>query len=632
MPIKKESLPMPAPTPEIIDLANLADWSIVVAADAGACEHYAAEELQLFYLQAGGGELPITTNPGRKKRLILLGVGAATLAGTEIDIAGLGSEGYRLIIRDEQIIIAGGSPRGTLYGVYSFLEDELGVRFLTAEHTHVPRLGTSRPIIPVDRSYSPPFEFRWPYYYETNNNPVMATRQRTNTVQTDLEHLNRPFMRHPPVAQDGRAFCNDDPKFGGVTDSQLVGHSFYLLLPAKEFARSHPEYYCEVAGRRLALETLDDIHRLQPCLTSPAVLEIVTQRVLAPLAADPSRRFIIVGQNDNRNYCQCAACRALDQAEDSAMGSLLSFVNAVAESVAMQYPDVVVGTLAYQHTRKPPRNLRPRANVQIQLCSIECCTMHALDDPGCPANAPFMEELKAWGKLTRRIGIWTYLTNFQSYLSPFPNLEALERNVRCFAANHVSGLFMQAVYDTPGGEMSDLKNYLIASLLWNPVRNLHDLRDEFLDRHYGQAAPPIRAYLDRLHASALAKHLHQNCFGRDQDYGIDQVLVQYWLDQFARALELAETEAVRRRVEKASLCALRAALEPVLRSTSPISPEQARHCAPLLRQFFALCKTYHVTKIRESSVPEWRPVAAEIRQLESIVADLKTRLPEPWDA
>jgi hypothetical protein len=608
-----------------VDLAKLSDWSIVVAANASTCEYYAAQEFQQFYLQASGHKLPIVSHSARKDRLILLGPGAAGLAHAQIATSGLGPEGHRLIIKHDQILIAGQTPRGTLYGVYSFLEDELGVRFLTADHTHVPPLDTCRLAGPANRHYRPPFDFRWPYYYETNNNPAMATRQRTNTVQTSLEQLNRPFMRWPPIAQDGRPFMNDDPKFGGTTDLQLVGHSFYRLLPASEFAQEHPEYYCEIDGRRHALDTHDDIHQLQPCFSSAAVLSIVTQRVLAQLEAHPRCRFIILGQNDNRNYCQCASCRTLDQVEGSAMGTLLNFVNAVADTVGQRFPDVVVGTLAYQHTRRPPRTIRPKANVQIQLCSIECCTIHPLNAPDCPLNQPFMEDLRAWGRICRRIGVWTYLTNFHSYLSPFPNLEALEDNVRCFAANHVSGLFMQAVYDTPGGDMSDLKNYLIASLLWKPDRDLRALTKEFLTLHYGQAAPPIQAYLERLHSSVLAQNMHRHCFGCDQDYGISQELIEYGLAQFEKALALADDETIRQRVEKASLCACRAAIEPILLTPPPLSPELIRHSEPLLRRFFALCQKHQIGKIRESSVPEWRPRAADIRQLETVVDELETK-------
>jgi hypothetical protein len=51
------------------------------------------------------------------------------------------------------------------------------------------------------------------------------------------------------------------------------------------------------------------------------------------------------------------------------MGVLLNFVNKVADGVGKKYPDVKIGTLAYQYSHKPPKNIRPRDNVQINLCA-----------------------------------------------------------------------------------------------------------------------------------------------------------------------------------------------------------------------------------------------------------------------
>ena len=68
-------------------------------------------------------------------------------------------EGFTLFRDRAKLYIMGNIPRGTLYGVYDFLDVELGVRFLTAEANHVP----SRPTLEVQvvsRSYGPPIERR----------------------------------------------------------------------------------------------------------------------------------------------------------------------------------------------------------------------------------------------------------------------------------------------------------------------------------------------------------------------------------------------------------------------------------------------------------------------------------------
>ena len=82
--------------------------------------------------------------------------------------------------------------------------------------------------------------------------------------------------------------------------------------------------------------------------------------------------MISISQNDWHGYCECEKCRALDEHEGTHAGTLIHFVNAVAEEVEKEHPDILIETLAYQYTRKPPRHVRPRRNVVTRLCSIEC--------------------------------------------------------------------------------------------------------------------------------------------------------------------------------------------------------------------------------------------------------------------
>src|SRR6185369_8925975 len=210
---------------------------------------------------------------------------------------------------------------------------------------------------------------------------------------------------------------------------------------------------------------------------------------------NPNVESISVSQNDNDKYCRCSKCAAIDEREGSPMGSLLTFVNAVAAEVAREHPHVKVGTLSYMYSRKPPRTIRPAPNVQIQLCSIECCPLHAIDDPSCAHNRTFCDDVEGWAKICQEVSIWNYNVNFNSYQLPMPNLRAIEPNVRYFVAHHAKGVFMQAAGDTVGAAFSDLHNYVISGMLWDPNRNGDALCDEFMRLHYGPAAEPLRELL-----------------------------------------------------------------------------------------------------------------------------------------
>ncbi len=548
------------------DLAALDAWEIAVAEDALPSEVYAAEEFRDHLALASGAELPIVRTKDPRPRQVR--IGPATVG---FDTGDFEPEDLRIVVREDAIEIAGGRPRGTLYGVYTFLEDYVGVRFLTADHTHVPKLGSPHPVGPLDRTYSPPLSFRWAFYGENRADPAFAARLRNNTI-------------------------TDDPRLGGKSPMGLISHTFGRHIPSKKHGAKHPEYFAERDGKRLA-PVENDWYETEPCLTNPEVLRIVTQSVLEELEGHPERGNISVSQNDNDQYCQCAKCRAIDEREGTPMGTLLTFVNAVADEVAERHPDVMVGTLSYWYSRRPPKAIRPRPNVQIQLCSIECCLMHPIDDPDCPKNVEFCRDMHAWGEICENISIWNYNTNFRNYLLPCPNLRVIEPNIRYFVENNAKGIFMQAAGNARGAELSDLRNYIISNLLWDPSRSGRELMDEFLDLHYGPAAGPIRRFINLVHDNAEARGLHQNCFGRAADYGVDEPISQAGLAAFGEALELAPDDAVRARVEKASICAYRAALEPVwyLEEKEELDAGLAERMRPLAARLFELCELYGVT-------------------------------------
>jgi len=279
------------------------------------------------------------------------------------------------------------------------------------------------------------------------------------------------------------------------------------------------------------------------------------------------------------------------------MGTILTLVNAVADEVARKHPERMVGTLAYAFSAVPPKTLRPRDNVQIMWCATKACLIHPLDDPTCPLNAGQLSQLRGWSKITRNLYVWSYQFNHdrRGFQLPLPNLRWADRNIRRKVSLGVKGMFMQCSSSSHGNEFEGLRNYLLSRLLWDPTQNGQRLMDEWLDLHYGPAAPPIQRWLTRLHDRAEASGLHRHTMGgRYDEYGLDASDVRAGLDAVAEAKRLADSDAVRRRVEKASIWAYRAAIEPVwyLQGDANVDPALARRMRPLAKRFFDLCRKH----------------------------------------
>ncbi|MBZ0256379.1 hypothetical protein K8I31_09965, partial [bacterium] len=207
-----------------VKTSDLKNWTIFISQDAIPSEKYAAEEFQRLFNSVSGDSLPVR-NQAQKNNVIYIGYSdemAASDVGISID--DLGEEGLRIKIAPNQIAIAGGRPRGTLYGVYEFMERYYGVRFLTHDHTYVPSLPAGS--IPCETyKYVPPFTFRWSYYKENAVYQDFAARLRVNTT-------------------------TNDEKLGGKTNQELISHSLNHLLPVEKYGKDHPEYFALVDGER----------------------------------------------------------------------------------------------------------------------------------------------------------------------------------------------------------------------------------------------------------------------------------------------------------------------------------------------------------------------------------------------
>ena len=543
------------PTGGNLTISAMQNWHITVSDDATASEQYATEEFQKWFNQVTQLTLPLDTTPNSGQ--IIIGASAS-----------LGDEDIEITVDSNQIQISGGISRGILYAVYQFLEELVGIRFLTADHTYIPDASALQ--IPCGSyTYSPPFSFRWSYYRENSEAPEFAAKRKVNTV-TDAENL------------------------GGKTQQQLINHSFHALVPYGTYGESHPEYYALVDGER---DTNTHGGGPQLCVTNPEVIEVAVGSAIRQLSERPGAANISVSQADTAAYCRCETCETLNEAEESPMGSQLTFVNVVAERIEKAYPHVKVGTLAYWYTRKPPKTVKPRHNVQIQLCSIECCTLHAIDNPDCEQNQAFCQDTNEWGKICDDIWIWNYNTNFRAYDLPFPNLRSMASNVRYFLSNNAKGIFMQANGNGLTGEFSDLRNYLISQLIWNPHLDADAHLNEFVDLHYEAAAPPILEYINFLHDNVEERGLHPRCFPTPEDVGLDAESSQTIFDYFQQALALAEKQEIRARVEKASIPAYKAMI--VAGGEMPAQKRQT-----LIDEYITLCERYNMSHAAETQAAE----------------------------
>ena len=110
------------------------NYMIVLGRDASPSEIHAASELQRFLFEISGCRLRIATeDEPTAGKMILVGVSERLKGlGQSLELSSLGDEGFVMRTVGPHLVLAGGRLRGTLYAVYTFLEERLGSRWYTS--------------------------------------------------------------------------------------------------------------------------------------------------------------------------------------------------------------------------------------------------------------------------------------------------------------------------------------------------------------------------------------------------------------------------------------------------------------------------------------------------------------------
>ena len=476
-------------------------YRIVIPSFATVQEQKAAKVLQDYLLQISGAVIPVisASKPGSRHEIILGQNERLDELAITVNFNEFGADGFVIKTDSLRLIIAGGNDNGTLFGVYTFIEKYLDCRMFTPKVKIIPERDTIL-LGKIEDKEVPGIKYRTIHY----------------KASWDAEYVDWHKLNHDAKGER--------PAWGTWV------HTFNHLVPPEIYFKDHPEYYALRDGKRTPT---------QLCLSDPAVLKAVIQNLRKEIAQNPGARYWSVSQNDNRQYCMCDECQALDNKEGSHSGTMLNFVNQVAE----QFPDYMISTLAYEYTRKAPANIKPRKNVNIMLCSIEVRRDRPIataDDSMCIS---FVKDVKAWGMIANDIIVWDYVIQFNNLISPFPNLQVLQPNLQFFAENGVTAMFEQGNREI-GGEFAELRTYLISKLLWDPYANSDTIINDFLKGYYGAAGKHIRQYIDEMREALLASGQPLKIFGSpidaDTTYLTPELIKRY--KQIFNEAELAVAE------------------------------------------------------------------------------------------
>jgi len=525
-----------APPAVVLAKDGLTAYTIVTGAQPLLAEQTAAKELAEYLGKVTGAEFKTVaenaTGPQPAKAIYLGWTAFAASKG--IECAKLGQEESVIRTVGDSLVITGGRPRGTIYGVYDFLQKDLGVYWLDHQTEVVPKRPTLA-LDALDRRAKPGFFYRHLYdVFLMGGGPFWPADPEMRQKVASFSARNR-------LNDKGRRFVAAMRPYGGVEtygSSYPVGHNFHFFVPGEKYFAEHPEYFAQdKSGKR---QSCTGHNKGSLCLTHPEVRKIALARLLDVIAADrkefppgtpaspdqPPPSIYHFNQPDNDVFCHCPGCREMVAREGSESGPLIDFVNELADGVRDRYPEVRVMTAAYWWGMVPPKTLRPRDNVIIHWCNWYGFPGSNIPEPWQPlssaVNAVRAENLRQWSAIAPGgLLIVEYGDCYTWPGFPFTSAPLLADNIRFLADNHAVGLWLHSEMHMPwevnnerrgaeffayaNGQFSPLYYWLAMQLMLDPRQPVEPLIATFMAGYYGPAAPTMRSLYDKLVAAVAEK-------------------------------------------------------------------------------------------------------------------------------
>lgn len=496
------------------------DYIIVIPEESNECIDYAAQELNDFLEKATGVRLPVKKDSQvsltLKSHIISLGdTSFYDISGINVDTTTFNYDGFIMKTVQENLFIKGYRNSGVLYGVYDFLEQFIGIRFLASDYTYIPKL-TEVSLWKTDRVEIPAFANRDYYAQQSMQDKAFTSRLRIES-----------------------AYGEFPAKYGeGGTNLFTIGEghtTINRLMPIETYYDAHPEWYATGMGDN------DDEICFTNGITVDGKIDFNNENGLAremyyrcveELEANPVSRILMIGQQDSPVWCECDVCEESYEIYKES-GTMMIFVNALAEELEKWGNEhgrtVDVMTMAYGKSIDPPTirtsnedgtekfvptsdKVVARKNVLVKFAWMGC-NKHGIDDSSCQANKTAHNRLKGWQSITDRFTIWDYATNYDTNFWWFENFESFVDNFKFYRNIGVEGLLTQGAPHASNYYQGHLENYLFAKLSWNPEYDVNELVADFNNHYYADNVAGVNEFvrLMRLNFNTLDETL-QNGF------------------------------------------------------------------------------------------------------------------------
>ena len=456
---------------------------IVVPSKAHPAVTYAAEELQRWVREISGATLPIAETPSVEKSHIVLTVNPA---GHENDLKAIGNtDGYAVRTSENGIILFATRPKGVLNGVFKMLFRNTDIIWARPDS----EFGTSFSKNPdltltqIDYLDVPVYVLRG---WQMGTGLMIPTEEwQVRNAQNWSAKSSRPMF----------AKFNHILEHGG-------GHNICTgYISEQKYYTTHPEFFPLKNGERLRFSKCHG--GVQLCFTNKEMLKVFMNLVEENIRKAPNYDVYRIMIEDNYNLCECPECMKPIQLPDGTnlentnpafrSTQFFMFLNPIAKMMKEKYGKSIL-TFAYFFTETPPK-IKLETNISISFCPIYKNSKYAVNTP---ENKLTFNRMTRWLDVTPNLTLREYYGLCKDFPRPIDVVAAADWRYANSRGINRTYSEMYADEDFQDGraswDVNSMYFWMLANLPWNPSADVHELRNTFLTRVYGKAAPHVAEF------------------------------------------------------------------------------------------------------------------------------------------
>lgn len=485
------------PTQTTLAKSGATEYRIVVPDKSESVDNYgaatrAASELKTFFREATGADLGdyVQDTGNLKSDIKYISIGFTNTLNNNVegvDYDALGISGYSIKTVNGNVFISG-QGAGLMNGVYEFLRAHFNYEYYTDGFHKIDDCSNEEVVLQtINEEYKPSFEYRLPSYgFEISATGGYATDKMVGYR-----------MQYNNLSIKG---------VGGVQ-----WHNFFAAIPKSEYGSQHPDWFSP-DGTQLCLTRDKD-----------GLAAEMANKVKATLEANKAATFVMIGQQDNDDWCNCSACQnVISQYGGYNSATYILFMNAVSDKLQSYLnesgrTDVKLGMFAYHKTQDAPvttvggevaliGGMKLNSNVCVVYAPIEANYYVSFNDA---VNALVKKNIEGWSLVADNVLYWTYMENFGYYQLIFDNFGSMQENLQLLHKHKGWWIYNLAQYNNGNSTgFSRLKAYLNSKLMWNVNADVAALTDDFFSNYFGVASSYMRKYFDEYRA--MTKYIYEN--------------------------------------------------------------------------------------------------------------------------